>query len=87
MFDNRATRKIIFFIAIALIGLQLNACSEDRANQAELILSQMTLEEKIGQVIQADIASVTPAEVKEYNLGSILNFVLNLWRYPYHLQN
>ena len=73
MFDNRATRKIIFFIAIALIGLQLNACSEDRANQAELILSQMTLEEKIGQVIQADIASVTPAEVKEYNLGSILN--------------
>ena len=37
------------------------------------ILAQMTLEEKIGQVIQADIASVTPAEVKRYNLGSVLN--------------
>ncbi|RDV25684.1 glycoside hydrolase family 3 protein [Alteromonas aestuariivivens] len=33
----------------------------------------MTLEEKVGQVIQADIASVTPEEVAEYNLGSVLN--------------
>ena len=33
----------------------------------------MTLEEKIGQVIQADIGSVTPEEVQKYNLGSILN--------------
>ena len=39
----------------------------------EEILSQMTLEEKVGQVIQADIASVTPEEVREYNLGSVLN--------------
>ncbi len=37
------------------------------------ILSRMTLEEKVGQVIQADIASVTPDEVREYNLGSVLN--------------
>ncbi|MEM9601005.1 MAG: glycoside hydrolase family 3 N-terminal domain-containing protein, partial [Pseudomonadota bacterium] len=37
------------------------------------ILAAMTLEEKVGQVIQADIASITPEEVGEYNLGSILN--------------
>ncbi|WP_203291241.1 glycoside hydrolase family 3 protein [Maricaulis parjimensis] len=37
------------------------------------LLSRMTLEEKVGQVIQADIASVTPEEVREYNLGSVLN--------------
>ena len=37
------------------------------------LLSRMTLEEKVGQIIQADIASVTPDEVREYNLGSILN--------------
>eukprot|EP00903_Cladosiphon_okamuranus_P004257 g4255.t1 len=37
------------------------------------LISRMTLEEKVGQVIQADIASVTPEEVREYNLGSILN--------------
>lgn len=35
--------------------------------------SRMTLEEKVGQVIQADIASVTPADAARYNLGSILN--------------
>lgn len=37
------------------------------------LLSRMSLEEKVGQVIQADIASVTPAEAARYNLGSILN--------------
>jgi beta-glucosidase len=37
------------------------------------LLEAMTLEEKVGQVIQADIASVTPEEVREYNLGSVLN--------------
>lgn len=42
------------------------------ARVAEL-LEKMTLEEKVGQVIQADIASVTPEEVKQYHLGSILN--------------
>jgi len=39
----------------------------------ESLLGRMTLEEKVGQVIQADIAAVTPAEVREYNLGSVLN--------------
>jgi beta-glucosidase len=37
------------------------------------LLEIMTLEEKVGQIVQADIASVTPDQVREYNLGSILN--------------
>jgi beta-glucosidase len=37
------------------------------------LLARMTLEEKVGQIIQADINQVTPDEVREYNLGSILN--------------
>lgn len=37
------------------------------------MLAKMTVEEKVGQVIQADIGSVTPAEAKKYNLGSVLN--------------
>jgi beta-glucosidase len=32
----------------------------------------MTLEEKVGQMIQADIASISPAELRTYRLGSIL---------------
>ncbi len=37
------------------------------------LLAAMSLEEKVGQVIQADIGSVTPEEAKRYHLGSILN--------------
>ena len=33
----------------------------------------MTLEEKVGQVIQGDISTVTPEDAKNYNLGSVLN--------------
>ncbi|WP_156420185.1 glycoside hydrolase family 3 protein [Rheinheimera sp. EpRS3] len=37
------------------------------------LLSQMTPEQKVGQIIQADIASVTPQQVRDYYLGSVLN--------------
>lgn len=37
------------------------------------ILSGMTVEEKVGQVLQADISEVTPELAAEYHLGSILN--------------
>lgn len=47
----------------------------DEATEARIteLLSRMTLRQKVGQVIQADIGSVTPDELKEYPLGSILN--------------
>ncbi|MGY5449612.1 glycoside hydrolase family 3 N-terminal domain-containing protein [Agarivorans sp. MS3-6] len=38
-----------------------------------LILGQMTLEEKVGQMVQPNLPEVTPAEAKQYKLGSILN--------------
>jgi len=37
------------------------------------IVSQMTLEEKIGQMTQPEIKNVTPAEITTYRLGSVLN--------------
>jgi beta-glucosidase len=37
------------------------------------ILSKMTLHEKIGQMIQPDMREITPQEVEEYKIGSILN--------------
>ena len=36
------------------------------------LLDKMTVEEKVGQVIQGDIASMTPEDMKKYHLGSIL---------------
>ncbi|MEZ5998136.1 MAG: glycoside hydrolase family 3 N-terminal domain-containing protein [Hyphomonas sp.] len=37
------------------------------------ILAGMTLAQKVGQVVQADIASVTPEDVQAYHLGAVLN--------------
>ena len=37
------------------------------------IMSKLTLEQKVGQVIQADSGSVTPEQVKTYRLGSVLS--------------
>jgi beta-glucosidase len=36
------------------------------------LLRSMTLEEKVGQVIQADIGSITPRDLASFRLGSIL---------------
>jgi beta-glucosidase len=36
------------------------------------LMKQMTLREKVGQMIQGDIASVKPEELREYPLGSVL---------------
>jgi beta-glucosidase len=37
------------------------------------LLGEMTLEQKVGQLIQADIGSITPDDLRHYPLGSILN--------------
>ena len=49
------------------------ALNPDVEKRIDDILSKMTLEQKVGQVIQGDTNSVTPAEVKEYRLGSVLS--------------
>ncbi|HIE5648386.1 TPA: glycoside hydrolase family 3 protein [Stenotrophomonas maltophilia] len=36
------------------------------------LMAGMTVEEKVGQLVQGDIASITPDDVRRYRLGSIL---------------
>ncbi|HEY5783106.1 MAG TPA: exo 1,3/1,4-beta-D-glucan glucohydrolase [Lysobacter sp.] len=36
------------------------------------LLARMTVEEKVGQLVQGDIASITPQDLRKYRLGSIL---------------
>lgn len=43
------------------------------AARVDAIMSRMSLREKVGQVIQADIGSITPEDLKTYPLGSLLN--------------
>ncbi|MBT2489843.1 glycoside hydrolase family 3 C-terminal domain-containing protein [Streptomyces sp. ISL-96] len=37
------------------------------------ILGQLTLEEKVGQMIQPELAELTPEDVRDYRIGSALN--------------
>lgn len=46
-----------------------DAATEARIDQ---LLARMTVEEKVGQLIQADIGSITPADLARYPIGSIL---------------
>lgn len=41
--------------------------------QVATLISQMTLEQKVGQMLQPDTRSITPEQVKEYQIGSILS--------------
>lgn len=52
-----------------------SAVKKDPAVEARIdeLLSRMTLEEKIGQMIQPEIKQVTPEDVRQYHLGSVLN--------------
>lgn len=38
----------------------------------EALLATLTVEEKVGQIVQADIGSITPEDLRKYRLGSIL---------------
>lgn len=41
--------------------------------RVESLLKKMTLEEKVGQIMQPEIQSITPEQVKKYHIGSVLN--------------
>jgi beta-glucosidase len=49
--------------------LKTDPAIEDRIRA---LLAAMTLEEKVAQTVQADIGSITPDEMRQYHLGSIL---------------
>lgn len=48
--------------------------AQNPVREAEIaaLIGRMSLAEKIGQLVQADLCCVTPEDVKNYNLGSIL---------------
>jgi len=52
-----------------------SAVKKDPAIEAKIteLLGKLSLEQKVGQLIQPELRLVTPADVTEYSLGSILN--------------
>ncbi|WP_294294885.1 exo 1,3/1,4-beta-D-glucan glucohydrolase [uncultured Sphingomonas sp.] len=54
---------------------QVAAPSRDAAieRRIDALIAAMSLEQKVGQIVQGDIASTTPDDVARYHLGSVLN--------------
>jgi len=52
-----------------------SAVAKDSRMEARIkaLLASLTLEQKVAQMVQPDIRSVTPEDVRRYRLGSILN--------------
>jgi len=82
------TKTSILFFITSITLLSLGCSSEpkdpwttleplplDPAIEAQIdeIIPKLTLEQKVGQVIQADNASISPEDVKKYRLGSVLS--------------
>lgn len=70
------TRAGRFLVVLSACGLI--ACSEDRGqdvvdSRVADLLSQMSIEQKVAQMIQGEIAHVTPDDMKRFGLGSVLN--------------
>jgi beta-glucosidase len=53
----------------------ISAIARDAALEARVkqIVASMTLAQKVGQMTQAEISAITPDEVRQYYIGSVLN--------------
>jgi len=49
------------------------ADADDVEQRVSAILEKMTLKEKVGQIIQAEIKSISPDDARKYHIGSVLN--------------
>ena len=63
----------IYIILAAGLSKRFKSRNNDIEKQIDEILPKLTLEQKVGQVIQGDSDSVTPEDVKKYRLGSVLS--------------
>ena len=67
-------RKIKSISILSLVSfVTLMACSDAVAVDIEALISSMTLDEKVGQMTQAERAAVSPDDVRDFYLGSVLS--------------
>lgn len=69
---------IIFLLSIPIFAEELNwervnSCPVGDKAFVDEVLSEMTLEEKVGQTIMADLDFIKPSDLSRYPIGGILN--------------
>ena len=67
------TFLFVNFLSHAVDWTRENFCPTGDIDKVQKILSGMTVDEKVGQVIMADLDFVEPSDLKKYPLGGILN--------------
>ena len=74
-FKKNTLSLVIFSLSLLLI----QSCTDHQGStdsieqRVQEILSSMTLEQKVGQMIQGEIRYMSPQDVKDYSIGSVLN--------------
>ena len=70
----------ILFFSLTLSAQEdwgrVNACkypNYSNENIIRMLIDEMSIEEKVGQVIQGDLEFISPSDVKKFNIGSVLN--------------
>lgn len=66
-------RLVCALLTLTSLGIHSVSADTTIALKVNQMLSQMTLEEKVGQMLQPDTRSITPQQVKENYIGSILS--------------
>lgn len=60
-------------LIVAILSLIAYQSVEANEQQVQELLSKMSLEQKVGQMIQAEIQFISPEQVRQYAIGSVLN--------------
>ncbi len=64
---------LIMVLLSSVSGAEVTATDRALEQRIDALLTTMTLEQKVGQMVQGNIPHVTPGDVVKYHLGSILN--------------
>jgi beta-glucosidase len=70
---SRQPGRLLLCLAGAALWSAASAHPAQVEANVKALVAKMTLEQKIGQMVQADIRSVTPEDVRKFRLGSVLN--------------
>ena len=68
-----ASKLMLVFSTCLVTPTAIADVNADVETRVQDILENMSLEQKVGQMIQGEIKSVSPSDVTKYKLGSVLN--------------
>ena len=65
-------KSVALVVAVSPVA-QGQESAEAIESRITAIMEKMTVEQKVGQMVQPEIQEITYAEVKKYHIGSVLN--------------